>query len=142
MSKPLYRKKDIIDIEIPVKSITKRNINNWRMIRFENDYQYLIAYCELIENYILSKYEKKKSIFDDTEFELLNTLTLDNRIKKQKKIKEIYCRTKDFEDFATFRYSLKDDYGYIKIIGTHENGIYTFGPRLIWYPNGWYHPYE
>ena len=59
MSKPLFRKKDRIDIEIPVKSITKRNINNWRMIRFENDYQYLIDYCKLIENYILSKYEKK-----------------------------------------------------------------------------------
>ena len=86
---------------------------------------------------------KKKSIFDDTEFELLNTLILDNRVKKQKKIPGIYCRTKCiFDDFASFRYDLKDDYGYIKIIGTHNRGIYTFGPRLIWYPNGWYNPCE
>ena len=54
------------------------------MKRFQNDYQYLITYCKLIEHYIISKYEKK-SIFDDTEFELLNTLILDNRVKKQKK---------------------------------------------------------
>ena len=133
---------NILYIKIPIKPIIKKDINNWRMKRFQNDYQYLITYCKLIENYIISKYEKKKSIFDDTEFKLLNTLILDNRVKKQKEILEIYCRTSNFDDFASFRYDLKDDYGYIEIIGTHSRGIYTFGPRLIWYPNGWYHPFE
>ena len=136
---------NILYIKIPVKPIIKKYINNWRMKRFQNDYQYLITYCKLIENYIISKYEKKKSIFNDTEFKLLNTFILDNRVKKQKQIIEIYCRTRSSysnTDFASFRYDLKDDYGYIEIIGTHSKGIYTFGPRLIWYPNDWYHPFE
>ena len=51
---------NILYIKIHIKPNITKGINNWRMKRFQNDYQYLITYCKLIEHYIISKYEKKK----------------------------------------------------------------------------------
>jgi len=118
------------DPELIGNKLKKRNIQ----------YQHLINCAEIITNWIKDNNDslEKKSIFFSEEYQLPNNITINNCVKTA----EIHMDgVGHSSDFASFRYTISDEYGYLDFMGTFQNGIYVFN-RFFWKHKKYWDPME
>ena len=135
----------LVHLPISIKqTYVQPNQNNYRQKRFESGREALKTYAGQIQECILSQYTKNDCEMSYREFRTDTSIVVNYCVKYQSKLTDVLpgltCSYSDPFLYATYRHDLPDDYGYILIFGYCNNSVYRFGPRVTWFPKGYWSP--
>ena len=114
-------------------------LDHSRDARRNAQYQHLVEVAKGVERWIRDTQPPPSAhnVFWNKEL-AVPTITIDNRVKKQTPLLGV---ANFGNDISIFRHDISEAYGYLRFIGSHRHGVYTYS-RLVWHHWKYWDPME